>query len=424
MLILQLAFFLFAVSQSSPQENTLLPFQTDAEYVRAVIDSGDVADAIIASSSALYRWQNSALFGEMIDHIILRAHKDKKTEDLVPELDHRLSIAKDGAPWEFWLETGLVAIAAGNPEDAQRCFSECLKDESINRNPYPHLLLGRSLLAQKKVSEAQKAYQAAISAASQDTSTEFHVRFLYVDDLYKAGLYPLAQCGGGPICDSLVSSCPLERAYGIYETMMYAWSIQDASEISLLTSELEEVLKKASAKPDSPFEIRRVKEALNFLRRIKDSNAGDEYVHMILDEESCLFDFWTGDYRSMYDRLSNWVTKHPISEYGEVEIDEQRFALRSVHHTYYAAACSIGLHEEAEEGFREYIKNVPYDDDTDLVGAAYAWWGYAVHQQGRDQEALRIYEEALTFIPPDGLHYGCVNAHIEESISSMQAKGE
>ncbi len=419
----QLAFLFLITAQSVDQNKVLSAFQSDEKYVRAAIDSGDVAGAMIASSSVLYHWQESPLFGEMIDHVILRAYKDKPLEDSQPELDRRLNLLSSGAPWEIWLETGLIALAVGRPSDAEKCFLECLKDEDISRNPYPRLFLGRSLLAQKKLPEALSAYRSAISAASHDTSTEFHVRFLFTNDLYRAGLYPLAQCGDGPICDSLVSTYSLERAYGIYETAMYAWSIQDASEISLLTSQLEEVLKTVTAKAESPFEIRRIKEAQNFLRRIKDSNAGDEYVHMILDEESCEFDFWTGNYRSMYDRLSNWVTKHPISEYGKLKTDEQRFALRSVHHTYFAAACSVGFHEEAEEGFREYIRNVPYDDDTDLVGAAYAWWGYSVHQQGRDQEALRIYEEALTFIPPDGLHYGCVNAHIEESISALRAKG-
>ena len=147
----QLAFLFLITAQSVDQNQVLSTFQSDEKFVRAAIESGDVAGAMIASSSVLYHWQDSVLFGEMIDHIILRAYKDKPLEDSQPELDRRLSILSPGAPWEIWLETGLIALAVGRPGDAEKCFMECLKDEGISGNPYPHLFLGRSLLAHFRV---------------------------------------------------------------------------------------------------------------------------------------------------------------------------------------------------------------------------------------------------------------------------------
>ena len=405
MSILHWAFLLVIASQSVTPIPTPSQFEADENYVRSAIESGDVAQAMIASSSVLFHWQNDALFGEMIDHLMYRTYRNKTPEDLSTELNGRLTVIAQGAPWEIWLETGVIALAHGNPEAASRCFTECLKEEAIPENPYPHLLMGRALLQQGKLPEAQAAYLDAISTASQDNSTAFHVRFLYVEDLYKSGRYQLAQCGDGPICQSLVSPYPLERAFGIYETLMYAWSINDTTEITRLVTELEKVLPEARARPDSPFEIRRILEAENFLRRIKAAQAGDDYIAMILDEEAGWFDRFSSNYASIRNRLQKWVNKHPISEYTQLEDKEERFALLSTHYAYVCAASYTAppelADEVAEHGYRNLIENVPVDEDTkEGVITWHLSLANCLGNQKRFSEAMKVLQEVSDLVDP------------------------
>ena len=412
--LLQLVFLLTVVSQSVDPTPTPSAFEADENYVHAAIESGDVASAMIASSSVLYHWQNDALFGEMIDHLMFKTYLYRPPEEIMANLNGRLTLLDSGAPWEIWLETGVIALAHGIPEAASRCFAECLKDGAIPENPYARLLMGRSLLQQGQLPEAQAAYLDAISAASQDASTAFHVRFLYVNDLYKAGMYPLAQCGEGPICESLISPYPLERAYGIYETLMYAWSINDTAEITRLTNELEAVLPEARARPDSPFESRRIKEAQNFLRRIKQAQAGDDYTAMILDEEAGWFDrsipsLFNPNYAPIRNRLQKWVTKHPITEYKQLGDEEQRFALRSTHYAYMCAAARTAspemTYQVAEQGLRDLIENVPVDEKT--KGEVITWHlslANCVAMQNRFGESMDVLERARGLVTPGTLY--------------------
>jgi hypothetical protein len=65
---LQLVLLFLLVSYPIDQLPGPFSFEADEAYVRSAIESGDVASAMIASSSVFYRWHNDALFGEMIDH--------------------------------------------------------------------------------------------------------------------------------------------------------------------------------------------------------------------------------------------------------------------------------------------------------------------------------------------------------------------
>jgi tetratricopeptide (TPR) repeat protein len=304
-----------------------------------------------------------------------------------------------------------------------------LKDGAIPENPYAHLFLGRSLLLQGRLPEAQAAYLDAISAASRDNSTAFHVRFLYVNDLYTAGKYQLAQCGEGPICESLVSPYPLERAFGIYETLMYAWSVGDTAEIARLTAELERVVPEARARPDSPFEIRRIKEAQNFLRRIKAAQAGDDYTAMILDEEAGWFDRLSSNYLSIRNRLQKWVTKHPISDYTQLKDEEQRFALQSTHCAYICAAARAASPEVADEmteqGFRSLIENIPVDEKT--KGWVISWHlslASCLENQKRFREEMEVLQRARDLITPGTLSHRSLLLQTDHVTQKLQATGE
>ena len=396
--------FSLASQPTTPSDNILL-FRTDENAVKNVISQGEIADAMVTCASALYRWQDHPLFGELVDHVIYRTYKGKPTGQLHKELDRRFAVLEEGAPWEIWLETGLAALAAHRASDAQYCFIQCLNDETFKTNPYPHLLLGRSLLAQRKIEEAQLAYQDAVNAASTDLSTAFYVRYLYASDLYKAGKVSLTRCESGPVCDSLASPYPLERVYGIYENLMYAWSLGDSSEVARLTTDLEEALAEARARPDSPFENRRVKEATNFLRRIKQARAGDDYIAMILDEESCEFDRWSGDHEGVYNRLVKWRARHPISEYATLTDKEQKFALTSIHFELNVSACRTGRLDEAEIGFRDFINAVPFEQNGEMVSASLLWLGHTLHRQRRTQAAVDIYHQAALLIPVSSYYY-------------------
>lgn len=420
----QLAFLFLITVHSVDQNKVLSSFESDEKYVRAAIDSGDVASAMIASSSVLYHWQDSPLFGELIDHIILRAYKEKPAEDLRADLAGRLSLLQEGMPWEVWLETGLIALAAGHSEDAGRCFSECLKDEAFRSNPYSQLLMGRSFLARDEVSEAQPFYRAAINAASQDLSTAFYIRYLHAADLYKDGRISLTQCDSGPLCGSYSSPYSLERAYGIYETAMYAWSIGDSVEVSRLATELEETLKEAQPRADSPFEKRRFDEATNFLRRVKAANAGDEYIAMILDEEACEYDRWSHNQSGVYKRLVKWRELHPIEEYSGLEEKEQKFALTSVHISLNVVTCQLGLFEEAEAGFRAFLDVVPFEENGEMVSLSRLWLGYTLHLERRYQEALDMYDKAASDIPPETFLYPGMITLIDLAHTALETEKE
>ncbi len=429
MSILPSVFLLFLASQPVDQMPVSTTFEHDEDYVRSAIESGDVARAMIASSSVLYHWQNDALFGEIIDHLMYRTYRNKPPEDLSTELNGRLAVIAQGAPWEIWLETGVIALAHGDPEAASNCFAECLKEEAIPENPYAHLLMGRSLLQQGKLSEAQAAYLDAVSAASQDNSTAFHIRFLYVEDLYKSGRFHMAQCGDGPICQSLVSPYPLERAFGIYETLMYAWSINDTTEITRLITELEKVLPEARARPDSPFEIRRILEAQNFLRRIKAAQAGDDYIAMILDEEAGWFDRMSSNYASIRNRLQKWVTKHPISEYTQLEDKEKRFALLSTHYAYVCASSYTAppelANEVAEHGYRNLIENVPVDEDTkEGVITWHLSLANCLDNQKRFSEAMKILQEVSDLVDPWTIYQRILQNQIDHVTHELQVGEE
>lgn len=362
----------------------------------------------------------------MIDHLMLRAYAKRPGMDLRAEYRGRLAIMDSGTPWEIWLETGLIAMSLGIPESASKCFSECLKEGAIPENPYPHLLTGRLLLQDGRLPEAQAAYLDAVSAASQNAATAFHVRFLYVNDLYKAGKYPLAQCGEGPLCQSLVSPYPLERAYGIYETLMYAWSINDTAEITRLTAELESVLPECKARPDSPFEIRRILEAQNFLRRIKAAQAGDDYIAMILDEEAGWFDKCTLNYLPIRNRLEKWVTKHPITEYAQLQDEEQRFALWNIHYAYLCAAAQTAppelAYEVASEGLKALIENVPVEEKTkDWVIAWHLGLANCLVNQNQLHESMEVLEKARPLIIPGSPFDQALQGQIDHVTRKLQA---
>jgi tetratricopeptide (TPR) repeat protein len=429
MSVLPWVFLLFLASQPVDQMPVSTAFEQDEDYLRSAIESGDVARAMIASSSVLYHWQNDALFGEMIDHLMLRAYTNRPPKDLADEYQGRLMVVTPGAPWEIWLETGLIALTFWDHENAMRCFNECLKEGAIPGNPYVHLLMGRSFLQQERFAEAQAAYLDAVSAASEDAATAFHVRFLYVNDLYKAGKHQLAQCGEGPICQSLASPYPLERAFGIYETLMYAWSLGDTAEIARLVDELETVLHQARARPDSPFEIRRILEAQNYLRRIKQAQTGDDYIAMILDEEAGWFDEWSSNYPPIRNRLQKWVTKHPITEYTQLQDEEQRFALRSTHFSYLTAAARSAAPEEADElaeqGIRSLIENVPMDARTE--GDVISWHlilANCLDNQKRFHEAIEVLKKASGLITPESLQHRLLLLQTDHVISELQALEE
>src|SRR3972149_11015851 len=101
MSVSQLVFLLFVASQPSEQDPNLLLFRNDESVVKNVIASGEVAEAMVTSASVLYRWQDHPLFGELIDHVILRAYQERPREELRTELEGRLAVMQEGAPWEI-----------------------------------------------------------------------------------------------------------------------------------------------------------------------------------------------------------------------------------------------------------------------------------------------------------------------------------
>lgn len=401
----------------------LAAFQHDEDYVHNSIQSGDVADALIASSSVLYYWRNTPGFGELIDHVIFRAYRDRQGEELDDEIAWRLAMVEAGAPWEILMETGLATLAAQRIQDASKCFARCLSDETLAGDPYPHLLLGRCRLLLGDTPHAQEAYQVAVSTASMSLYSTFHVRYLWALDLYKAGQFDLRECDQGPVCQTLDSPYAIERMFGIVEVLLYDWSVKDASEVYRLTSLLEETLAETEPRSDSTFEIRRFKEAKQMLERIKAAQNGDDFACFTLDEESCEYDRRVSNWVGVYKRLESWIGAYPISGFMKLDSTEKKDLLLRLHFGYYTALFRAKAYHEAETGFREILKQVPYEEHKDIVGCCYTCLGAALHKQGKFSEAMKVYEDGLSVVPLEDRGYGGILAWQESTRGAMEAEG-
>jgi tetratricopeptide (TPR) repeat protein len=403
--------------------NSLQTFTTDTQYVRETIEQTDLADSLIASTSVLFFWHEHPAFGDLVSRTLLPSYREHTPGEISAEVDRRLGALAGTTDWLGWFDTGVLALAAGEVVEASRCFAEAVKDDLFADSPYGYAYLGRCCLAQGKSGEADSLYAQALAKSANDPAVAFWVRYRFCQDLCENRQVERTLCGSGPLCESLGSSYPVERAYALYETVMHAWAEGEETAVAASLEELRKLLPSITPRTDSRFEQRRGAEAATLVARIDAALTGDSYGRMILDEEACQYDVWSGSSELVCGRLRHWIESYPIETFSKLEGKEQQSALLTVHFSYNIAACRAGRHADAEMQLRRFIDSVSYEKEPAKVSASYTWLAYALHSQGRFDEALKVCNEGLSVIPEESPYYASLLAHQEETVSSLPQEG-
>jgi tetratricopeptide (TPR) repeat protein len=244
---------------------------------------------------------------------------------------------------------------------------------------------------------AEVAYRSALRDAG-DPASKFRIKYEYVQGHYNTSRLSEALKPDGPIEACVASTYPIEALFGHYEKLLHAWSVDDTTAVASEVEYIESLLPVTQPRDDSRFERRRYDEAENLVRRVARAQSGDEAVAMILDEESTWFDFKTGNYKAIIDRLKPWKVKYPVSDYPTWD-KETAFATLSVHSAYNRACCSFGLEEEAEQGFRSVIDTIPPNENRQLVASSHCWLGNILESRELYREALDQIEAGLEILP-------------------------
>jgi len=374
------------------EDPVLKSFETDQTAVQTAIKTGDLAQALVATSSVVFNWKSHPGFMDLVKSLIT-------TFGFLPAdpVKAQYQFMRTQLEGKFfgtgWLEAGMMAHAVDDYVTAASCYSQIRFNGSLATIPYPRVLLGKALLAQGRIHEATQAYESAIQSASNDQAGTFRIRYEYALDLLT---YDRVIESVDRFFVSRQSPYLLERLWANEELLLYMWALGDKDSAGVFAGELARKLPDARPRGDIAFEGRRMKTAADMQSRYVRAMAGEDLATLSLDEESMVYPFRRGEYEVIISRLEPWVVRYPLREYARWS-QEQKHVATWTHQNLHAAECLAGRHDQAIAGFEEILAWVPVEERPDMHVNAWCWRGYALMlMQGRWLDAKQSFEFGLS----------------------------
>lgn len=383
----------------------------DVTVVEEAIRSESLETAAVVSASALSVWKDNHNFLELVRYT-KRAYDRRAQDDLNLEYERRLAVPEGTPTWVEWTDRGLLALVLQRVGDASECFSRAIQDPEAGNLAFLRSMLSGCLLRLNDLDGAEREYAAAIRAASQQPPSVFRIKYEFTQGLYETGRVSKAFSEEEPIQVCLASSYPMERVFGLYESLIHAWWVDSATDTQNRVQELQSLLATAQPRSDSVFEIRRFDEAENLVSRILAARSGDDITAMILAEESTWFGFKTKDFQPILDRLRPWKEKYPIEAYPTWDTN-LRFAALSVHSAYNRASSLIGNATEAVNGFQSVLNTIPPEEEPQLVASSHCWLSTHLQDTGQYQEALDHVTAGLAILPATSTYREVYQTHLD-----------
>jgi len=369
----------------------LKSFEKDQSAAQAAIKTGDLAQALVATSSVVYTWKAHPGFMDLSKSLITTF--GFLPADPVKAQYQFMQIQLEGKFFGTgWLEAGMMAHAVDDYVTAASCYSQIRFNGSLATIPYPRVLLGKALLAQGRIHEATQAYESAIQSASNDQAGTFRIRYEYALDLLA---YDRVIESVDRFFVSRQSPYLLERLWADEELLLYMWSIGDKKTAALYSDEIGRELPEANPRNDVAFEGRRMKTASEMHDRFVKSQSGNPQATMSLDEECTIYDFRNRDYGRVIRRLSPWVSRYPLDQYGTWSEELKRVAVWT-HLNLHCAQCLGRQPDRAVVGFDEILAKIPLEEKPDIHVNAWCWRGYALMPRSNHlDEARASFEQGL-----------------------------
>jgi len=390
--------------------------------VENVITSQQPADALIATSSALFEWRGSPGYPDLAMRVI-DAYRVLRPQVLAEEFMRRKELLAGQFCGFMCFDNGLMAYALGSYQEAGDAFQATTTDPAYTDNPFPLLMRAKALLHQAPtkreaerlaaapaeiltpteelfppqrvtLQDAVQSYTAVIAAVTGtfDAASLFRVRHEQAVDLLEQGY---VEEGVEKLKESRLSEYPLEQASALEELLLVAWDANDQQAVETYRQDLEILLPALQARQELPFEVRRLDRIKEVVERMRGVQVGNRPMRMAMDKESTNLRFVREDYQGVAARMLPWVQEYPIEQNGSWDQSFRETAL-TVHLFYHCSLQSLGRFAEAEAGLRGIVEAVTDSTPLSPVIQAWGWLANSVRDQGRIHEAQSAYELALT----------------------------
>jgi tetratricopeptide (TPR) repeat protein len=365
-------------------------FLADERAVEEAILDGDVAEAWVASSSALYRWVGHEDFVDLAE-TIEDTYGFRAQAEVADEYAYRCAELDGG--WVAWVHSALMASALRHPEEAFDCMVGAASCESYPDTSSMRLLRGRFLLDSGLVEAATMEYEWAVAVAEESGNPGqlFRARQSYADDLYDRG-HPTLAVERGYVCKE--SEYPVERAWGLAQEIVYLWSRGEEEKAAESVAALSAHLPSATWSAESDWERRRYGQAEGILQIARGALSASPVQRMILDVECTDFHYAMGEFDLALKRLRPWAERYPIRDYEKLEGLAKEWSLWA-NYNYNACLSLTGDVPAAEAGFRETIDNVSFEEAPLHVTIAWCSLGRALYAQGEYEKSVEAFLTGL-----------------------------
>ncbi|MCG3145884.1 MAG: hypothetical protein HONDAALG_03589 [Gammaproteobacteria bacterium] len=367
--------------------------------IESTILSGDVGSGYVLSASHLFEWKNTPAFQDIVTSVY-RGYGGiplAEEEQLLSFLKSELKTNSQGVGW---LECGLLAMAMMKPEEAVPAFKQAAQDSICCQAPLTYALLGQALTYTGNISEATRAFQAAVKAASKEQVIQFQMRSLFADTMHNQGKLAEWQNAVEECCNS---TYPLECAWGLQQEAQNAWYQKDRLGFETFTNLALAQMSVYGASPtwQWSWEKGRWNRTTRHLGYAEAALKGSTDAQMILDYECAALDSNRVDLESAMRWIEKWPSRYDLREIDQWDEVRQLWVQR-VYVGYYLFLSRMGRVDEGVAGIEAMI---PFARDTKhekFTTTIYCHLGYALMQGERLKEAKEAYEIGLSLLDVPG----------------------
>jgi len=385
--------------QADPSGDVLELVQQECNEIEDTILSGDLTNGLVVSGSALYQHRNSAAFQD-IASAVCDAFAGLRPEEANSFLVYLQAEETGPTSGLGWFVAGLLARAAMKPASAAASFEQALKDQECCRIPTTYAFLGQTLTEVGDATGATRAFQNAISAASEHEDLLFYVRCLQAETLRQRGqMTPwrevIRQCSE--------SGQSQAKAWGLEQEAEDAWRRGDSAAFAqkIGVAAVAAVSCSTSEEIDSLWEKTQWKVLNRHLAYGAAYLEGATENGIVFDYETALLEVYEGTLEAALERLEPWVERYPIAGIDGWS-EELRFWGQRTHLFYNNLLGRLGRTEEALRGFQSMLSYARDTDRMKFEPHVYGQIGYCLAAAGRPEEAARAYETALAVLDTPG----------------------
>ncbi len=371
---------------TGPQSDVLKNFQSDIQYAReGILGQVEVSSPWVASSTVLLRWIGYKEYVDLAEDI-QETYQLLDPTNLQSDLEGRSEVlSQQEDDWVGWIDAALMARALSQPSLAVEYLGNAMECPSCVDSPGLRVLRAKSFLESSNIPAAHLEYETAIAMASATNNPAFlfRIRQMYTDDLYDRGYLDQA-IENAYIC--MDSEYPMEKAWAYAMEIVYLWSRDNLEGVQNSVNELTSLLPQVAPQEDSRWEPKRFGQIQFLHSTAQNALQGDQLSKMILDVEAIDFHYKKGEFQKALDRLSPWVAAYPTASQDSFSEEEKDWSLWAKYN-YLTLTASLGEEVVAEEGFREIVETVAYQDNPSHVVMAWCGLAQALNLQDKSAEA-------------------------------------